>query len=331
MLELTAGFGPPCEGDELKQSSRQFAALSGQLMVALPDDGWQGGAAQVYAEADITLGTIAQRMAELDGQVGALIHDQADWVTHIRLGFGILKDLLLAAFFAWTAMMATSNPTAARVFANTVCALGISIAVGMLVTLGYYSYENGQQADGLAGQYGQLAQEPVSGGAVVQAKVAAPAEESSVVSSFEGDSAGMAMTSATSEGSAAASGSDGSADQRAAVGGVRGAGQAAVEDVAAVAPTVSMPTLAEVSAWSGRAATVSGHASQHVNLVNQTMGSVQQRHIREPAGPAGASPAEETAGDGAGVGTQTGQRAPLEVAALDIRDTPDPHPLGRLA
>ncbi|OBA72863.1 hypothetical protein A5641_07330, partial [Mycobacterium sp. 1554424.7] len=205
VLELTTGFGPPCEGDELTQGAQQFAALSGQLMVALPEDNWQGAASQSYAEADSTLGTVAQRMAELDGQLGALIHDQADWVTHIRLGFGILKVRLVAAYGIELAMKlaSPSGPAQARVFAITVCGLGLTVAAGMLVMLDYYSHENAQQADDVAGQYGQLAQDPVSGGARVQSKVAT-AEESSVVSSFEGDSARMAMTSATSEASAAA-------------------------------------------------------------------------------------------------------------------------------
>ncbi|OBA73409.1 hypothetical protein A5641_05610, partial [Mycobacterium sp. 1554424.7] len=206
VLELTTGFGPPCEGDELAQGSRQFSALSGQLMVALPEDNWQGGAAQVYAEADTTLGTVAQRMAELDDQLAALIQGQADWVTHVRLSFGVLKDLLLVAYLIELAMRLAppSGLIQSRAFAITVSALGLLNAVGMLATLHYFSIEHAQRAAALAGQYGQLAQEPVSGGARVQAKVATAAEESSVVSSFEGDSARMAMTSATSEASAAA-------------------------------------------------------------------------------------------------------------------------------
>ncbi len=43
-----------------------------------------------------------------------------------------------------------------------------------------------------------------------------------------------------------------------------------------VTPAVTMPTLAQVMHMSRQAAKLSGHASQRVNLVNQTMGQLQQ-------------------------------------------------------
>ncbi|OBA75536.1 hypothetical protein A5641_04035 [Mycobacterium sp. 1554424.7] len=349
LLELTTGFGPPYEGDELKEGSRRFVALSAQLGLALPDGSWQGAAAQVYAEADTTLGRVAQRMAELDLQLAALIHNQADWVTHIRLGLGILKGLLVAAYIVHLGLVLSPGVGLAwaKAFAYLVCALGISAGVGMLLALGYYSYDNAQHADAVAAQYRRLTRDPVSGGAVVQAKVATAAREPTV-SSFESVSADMATTSATGEPSPLASVAgvaDGSADQRAGVSGLRGAGEAAAVGAATVAPTVSMPTLAQVSAWSGQAATLSGHASQHVNLVNQTMGSVQQitslgqQTQPAPAPAAGETPTEDgaaleaapkdTAGEmdgaAAGVGTDAVvQRAPLEAVALNIHEGPSP-------
>lgn len=163
LLELTTGFGPPEGGNEFERGSQQFSALSEQLRVALPDDRWQGAASQAYAELDATLANVSQSMAQLDLRLAALIHDQADWVTHIRLAFGVLKDFVIAAYLIETAMIFLS-PAAARVFAYAVCGLGLAAAVGMLCTLGYFSYENAQQANDLANQYAQLSRGPVPGG-----------------------------------------------------------------------------------------------------------------------------------------------------------------------
>ncbi|OBA72861.1 hypothetical protein A5641_07320 [Mycobacterium sp. 1554424.7] len=188
VLELTAGFGPPYDGAELTKGFQQFAALSGQLMVALPDDSWHGTAAQAYAEANTTRASTAQTMAELDRQLGALICDQANWVTHVRLAFGILKDLLLGASIIESAMKLTSPSglAPARLFALTACALGLSAVVGMLVTLGYFSHANAQRADLVATQYAQLAKDPVPGDAVIQAKMRTTPQKRTVSDTCEG-------------------------------------------------------------------------------------------------------------------------------------------------
>ncbi|OBA75538.1 hypothetical protein A5641_04045 [Mycobacterium sp. 1554424.7] len=274
LLELTTGFGPPDEGDEFQDSSQQFSALSGRLASAVPDDSWQGAASHAYAGKSTALATSAQWMADLDLQLATLIHDQADCVTHIRLGFGILKDLLLGAYCIELKMILSSPSglAAAQIFARTVSSLGMLIALGMLSALSICSYENAEHADDLVPQYGLLSKAPVKRGAGVQAKVATAAGQSRA-SSFETVWAGMPKTSAVAP---VADGASGAADQRAALstrrdGAVRD-GAAAVGQVppglGPGAPTVSMPTLAEVWAWSGRAAALSGHVSPHVNLVN---------------------------------------------------------------
>ena len=94
ILELTTGFGPPDEETSSRPARNNSAPFTGQLKSALPDDSWQGSASEAYASLDTALQSCAQTMAELDLQLAALVENQAEWVTHMRLGFGILEDVL---------------------------------------------------------------------------------------------------------------------------------------------------------------------------------------------------------------------------------------------
>lgn len=142
LMELTTGFGPPVEGDYLRSGAQQFSALSAQLKSALPDDdGWAGTASTAYAGLDATLQNVAQSMAELDLELAALVKDQAEWVTHMRLGFGILKDLLFACYIVELIIRFAPpplGPVASQSFAIAVSGVGIATAVGFLATLTTY-------------------------------------------------------------------------------------------------------------------------------------------------------------------------------------------------
>ncbi len=90
-------------------------------------------------------------MQELDGKLAAIAKNQAEWVTHARLGFGILKDLLIAAFIIEVIMRATVVGEApAEVFAVTVSTPGIAVAVAMISTLLTRSIQNTQRVNGVA-------------------------------------------------------------------------------------------------------------------------------------------------------------------------------------
>ncbi|OBA71723.1 hypothetical protein A5641_10450 [Mycobacterium sp. 1554424.7] len=372
-LEYTLGFGPAYDGEDLKVGSEQFGTVSARLTSAFPGESWQGPASQTYADRNAGQQERAGTLADLDSELAAIIANQADINTDVRLGFGTLKGLLFAAYIVEQLLfaMTPTASTAGRTWALTACILGnIAAAAGMATVL-TFSYINKNKADGVAGQYQQLA----DGGTDTSIRPKAAAAQASAVSSFEATSSSRSGVSDPADGAGSAgvanrgreqrgalgavpgagatSGdatpgdASGSAGLRAALSGVQGAGEAAAVGAAVVAPTVRMPTLAEVSAWSGRAATLSGHASQHLNLVNQTMGSVQQiTSMSQQTQPASAPAAEETpteedpaeaatektAGEGdgatAGTGSETAQRAPVEAAALDIHQTPQPDPVG---
>jgi uncharacterized protein YukE len=337
VLELTTGFGPPNEGDDLKVGSEQFATVSGQLGSAFPDDNWQGSASQAYADRNTALQNNAQTMADLDLQLAAIVKDQADWVTHIRLGFGILKDLLAAAFAIELAIKLTVPPpgglTTAQLFATIVAGLGATIAAGMLGTLCYFSVENAKKADALTTQYTELAAAAVlSGTPLTPTEV--PAAVESTVSSFEAISSSMsgmaAMPDVATLASLAPEGA--SPQQRALLSALMGEDETPGDGT----PAFTMPTLAQVTAMSGQAAKLSGYVGQHMNLVNQMTGQVQQLASMAQQGQAAppakeTTPAEDVDGAGAALGTEAAERAPIELAAVGAQQAQEPIPMQRIA
>ncbi|ORW01154.1 hypothetical protein AWC15_07705 [Mycobacterium lacus] len=320
LLELTTGFGPPTEGDDLKTGSQRFTTLCEQLKSALPDSSWQGSASQAYAAQVATLQNLAQTMADLDLKLAHLVKDQADWVTHTRLAMGIVKALLAAAYLITFALIYTPGvgPAAARVFALTVATLGIATAIGMLGTLINFSVKNRQKANGLASQYREVS---TAAGAVAQgAQAQAPAAVQSTGAGVEASSAGMAgqegMPSIAALANSRLASQGASPTQRAALSALTGDG---------------------ASLGDGWPAALSGYGSQAVNGVNPAFGQIGRvaamaamaakgqgavapaKTAAAEAAPVGARPDETAlAGDadvgGAGSGTEAAERAPIQPA-----------------
>ncbi|UXA07114.1 hypothetical protein KXD96_02840 [Mycobacterium sp. SMC-2] len=324
LMELTTGFGPPVEGDDLRNGSQQFSTLAAQLKSAIPDnDGWEGSASDAYAGLDTALQNLAQTMAELDLELAALVKDQAEWVTHMRLGFGILKDLLFACYLVELIIRFAPPPLGPAVsqgFAIAVSALGIAAAVGFLTTLTTYSVLNGKKADALAGEYSALATGTVQTGSPAKAKVTTAAE--STVSSFDAVSGSMSGVSAFSElptvaALARLTPTEGASAQDLAT--LSAFSADAAPTPVAETPAVTPPTMAQVAQASAQAAKVSGQASQHMNLANQTVGQAQQlAQMGQQGQPAGEdAPAEDAEAAGPAAGAEGAERAPLEHATLD--------------
>lgn len=159
ILEFTVGFGPPYEGHDFKVGSKQLTALREQLESTFPDSSWQGSAAQAYVAEVAALRDGVQELAELDRKLAARLKDQADWVNHMRLGFGILKLLLTIAAAATTRPMTVSGfgglAWVAR--AAAVCAgLAIAMASGMVATLLVLSVDRVKKIDRLRRDYGDV-------------------------------------------------------------------------------------------------------------------------------------------------------------------------------
>ncbi|PRI16648.1 EspA/EspE family type VII secretion system effector [Mycobacterium shigaense] len=325
LLQLTTGFGTPYDGASLQTGSQQFTSLAEQLKSALPDTGWEGEASEAYAGLDTTLQTVAQKMADLDSQLAALVKNQGEWVTHMQLAFGILNDLLATALIIelilTLAVPAPAGPAVAKAFAITVASLGISAAVGFLGTLLGYSIENGKKADALADSYAQLVAGIVQNDSVAQAKVAVAGQ--STVSSFEAVSAGLSGPSAIAGPPTAAPRTDAANDRAAQrvqrdaeVGGADPRGAAAPEYASSSAPTGAMPTLVQAAAMSGQATNLSGRVSRPESLVNQARAQVHQLAQGDPqeenAVPAGEVRTDE--GAGTSLAAHGTERAPIGAA-----------------
>lgn len=345
IMEFTTGFGPPTEGDGLESGSQQFSALSAQLKSALPDtDSWEGSASEAYADLDSALQTMATTMAELDNKLADLVKDQAEWVTHMRLGFGILKDLLIACYIVELIIRFAPpplGPAVSQIFALTVSGLGIAAATGFLTTLCTYSFLNAQKADQLTSEYTQLAAGTAQEGSLAEATVIAGGQ--STVSSFDAVSnsmSGLSALSATPPAAGPAKAENRSEDERAPLGSQMSAPSGTFADDAKPetpdkttpsTPAVPMPTVGQLAQMSGQASKLSGQLSQHSQLVNQAMGQIQQLAQMGQQGQGAAAPAEEgeladdVEGAGAGLSTEGAERAPIDVAATDAQQVSGEH------
>jgi EspA/EspE family len=324
-LEMLLGFGPPNDGGDLESGSQQFVRLSEELKAALPDDRWRGAGSQAYAQLDAELRSIAQRMAELDTEFAEVVKNQGEWVTHMRLGFGILTNILTAAIWVEVAMRLAPPPAGefpAKVFAVTVSLLAIKIAIGMLGVVIVFSIENSNRAEALIPAYEGAAAGTVQAGRLVQSEVAERAQ--STVSSFEAIANSMSGTLAGAYASGAASSAAAaraSADERATRGAAAGGPPGPAVPAAPASAGLTMPSLAQLSALSGQAGKASGQLSAHANVVNQATGQVQQvaqmgqRRREAPAPADGATLEGDVEATGAGVGTEAAGRAPVEVEA----------------
>jgi hypothetical protein len=331
VLELTTGFGPPHEGDDLKTGSEQFTKVYEQLGSIFPDDSWQGSASQAYAQQNKDLQDLATKMQELDAKLADVVKDQAAWVTHMRLGLGITKDLLLAAFIVKLFIYAApppAGPAAAHTFSVVVSTLGIAVAVAIISDLLARSIQNTQRVSDVALKYGEVAAgAKESSGVESTEKAKLPVAEQSTVSSFEDISVGMPKMSAPPEAPVLT--------------GVASGGSSVVAGTPEIpsTPGFAMPTLAQLTAMSGQGAKLSGQLSQPANLVSQAMGQVQQLASVAQQGQGAATPAKapapkeaapkEAALAGAAP-TEAAERAPIEAAAAGAAEAPEPSPAGRV-
>jgi len=339
-LELTMGFGPAHEGDGLKAGSAQFSTIGDELASALPDERWQGSASQAYADQVKALQALAKTLAELDLKLADIVKNQADWVTHMRLGFGILKHLLVAAFVSYWAIMLTlptpANISIAKAFEIAVCLAGVTAALGMLGTLFSVSIKNAVEATALTTRYNEAAAgaQP-SETPVAHSQVAAAAE--TTVSSFNYSAVSTPPPPATPN----PAGDSDAADQHAPLSALSAEGQtrcdgtpetsrtpAAPETATSAASAFTMPTLNQLAHASRGAAPLSGNITPHATFIDQAKAQIQQlariaqqaRATRETAPlPAVPHVPGTLAGDaelaGPAAGTQAAGRAPVDVIA----------------
>lgn len=160
-LELLTGFGPPNEGDDLKAGAELWGALRDQLGSAIPSEDWEGEASQAYAAQVAAMQDLAETLGDLDRKLAEIVAEQAEWVTHIRLGFGILLNLLTAAIVIEVALrialaFVPGGPAWAVGWAIAASSLAMAAALSMLGALTGLSVENGKKADDVTSEIERL-------------------------------------------------------------------------------------------------------------------------------------------------------------------------------
>lgn len=81
---LALGLGSPDHGADLVRSGSIFDEVSGQIAALVPEDRWQGSAAQAYTSQNRAQSQRTQLMADLDRLAADLVAAQADAIAAIR-------------------------------------------------------------------------------------------------------------------------------------------------------------------------------------------------------------------------------------------------------
>ncbi|MBY0442520.1 MAG: hypothetical protein K2Q25_10360 [Mycobacteriaceae bacterium] len=102
-------------GDNLRDSSKQFAELSEQLEAVIPNGNWRGVAAQNYTNQVTRLSRAVSDLAELDNDLATCANQHGENVSQIRAMMGLLKDLCIIACFI-EAYMAITDGSSAKIF-----------------------------------------------------------------------------------------------------------------------------------------------------------------------------------------------------------------------
>ncbi|BBZ46761.1 EspA/EspE family type VII secretion system effector [Mycobacterium parmense] len=345
VVDLFNGFGPPDKGGSFTSGVDKLDNVKLQLEAAVVDPrDWDGDAAKAYTAQLAALQALVETMKDLDKQMQALVANQGAEVQKAHTAISVTLFALVVA--QGIALVLYMIPI---VGAEISCAWQIVAAFAACATVLAFemftlanSMSLGHEINALALEYGDVQKNATLSAAFARIEVAAA--QQSTFTSFTAISESMAgmsafanmptvsslarMAGTAGEGAAADAQAKMTALEEPPADGIP-EGTPGVPDTGA-APAFTPPTLAQVSAASGQAAKMSGHISQHMNLVNQTMGSVQQVSSMGQQGQQAAAPAEDAAaegaapaeaaladdaeGAGAGINTDGAERAPVDLA-----------------
>lgn len=133
-VELLVGFGTPYAGDDLADGAQRLTELHRQLGSAFPDGGWQGVGAQRYTDQVSAVQGATRTLADVDTYLAHAAQHQGEWVTHLRVSFGLIKAILLLAHFIEREAMDSGVKDArgwASDWALKAAAAGVAAAVAM--------------------------------------------------------------------------------------------------------------------------------------------------------------------------------------------------------
>lgn len=303
MVDLLNGFGPPDRGAALTNGLQKFEITSLHLSAANPDGrDWSGDSSKAYADANVALQDLVEKMQELDRQLQALVKQQGSAVesAHTTIavtlfGLVVAQGIALALYLtpvvgpevscAW--QIAATFAAGATVFAQEMSTLSESIAIA-------------NAANKVALDYGEVATRALSSGTFSQIEVAGA--EQTLIGSAAAVSAAVAAESQTPSvatlaglaGSGSLEGQPALVDDLAHRGSdTHDSHQDRVTPSAPAFPLPPATAMAAMSAMSGQRANVLSRVPHLMNMVNQTAAQAQQAGARNQQSQGAAAPAGE--------------------------------------
>jgi len=349
IMDLLNGVLAPTEGDALAQAVADFDAALPYLKLATPDSAkWSGDGADAYKAQVEKLSALIVELQALDNKLQGYISDHAEKVNKVhQVIAACLLTLVIAqgiALVLWSIPLPVGPPLSTGFQVVTVVAVsGVTLAYeGIAIHSSFYK---SALIDSMATEYSAIGTKaPIPG---TFRTLPVPGSEETTVANFADISNSMSGASAMSGMPTFSSllrrgGESLTPDEHEVVSALTGG-----DDMAAAAaseeptpevpetpgttpPVVTPPTLGQIGQASGQLTKMSGALSQPMNLLNQTMGQVQQIAQMGQQGQGAAAPAAEAAhseadaaetvgleeeADGAGAGTEGAERAPIEVGA----------------
>ncbi|RFZ47782.1 hypothetical protein MSS2_05071 [Mycobacterium marinum] len=136
---------PPEEGDSVVRSGVMFDQLSGQIAALVPEEGWQGIAAQAYAGQTLAQSQHARLMGDLDRLSAGLVASQAEIVKTVRTGVIALMVIVAGTGAVCLYIEGALGPAGWRLsqnIAGVVCVGALTSWFGLLVYGGIASDRN---------------------------------------------------------------------------------------------------------------------------------------------------------------------------------------------
>lgn len=330
------GIGAPDRGESFYLGKVEFENLHSYLKLAAPDErDWQGDAADAYAAQNQKLMDCATRMQELDLDMEQLAKEHGDIAKRTHDHFLAILTSLVGA--QGVALLLYCIP---GVGPGLSTAWQIAYVAGMLAwattevtELVKSSREKASQIDALGTEYDAVAQqveEVLMSGTFDTVVFEKPDATQSQLSTFQAVadtlSGGPTLSSMPTITEVLEMAGPAGAERRdilsklTASGAIsEGATAGATMAETPASPMFRPPTPGHVGQSSPRAATIPEHAPQRMNLVNQAIGSAQQRTSLAQRQET-AAPAEDA-----------GPRAPIHAIPRGAEPAQQPSPARRIA
>lgn len=311
ILDFVNGVGVADKGAAFLTGADKLALVQAKLELAeLENNGsvnWEGDAAQEYAAANAALQLLADTFAELDKKVADLMGAQAaqvDWMHKfnacVLIGLVAAQGVALALYLipivgpelSWLWQFATAVTASALVFGYEMKTLDDSMTIADRTGPFTQAFmELGQSAE---------TQTEFAVIEVTAADKTTVPDFSSIMNS--GGLSGLSMTGVPTTSSLLAAANLGGSQT----------------GLGALDVSAEVPVIDEAMRMSTRAATFSGHINQHMSVVNQATGSVQQIVSMAQQGQANAAAAgDDEDALAAGAVDDTSEEIPLVAAAGD--------------